>query len=676
MSLPFLSLIRHDGRRRALTAAFCVLFLTYAGCFLYFFVDDEAIPLVYARNLLRGRGLAYTALEGRVEGYSDFLHVLWSAVLLAVTRVLGLSPVAPLLVGKVVSLAAGAAILAYTARVLDRQGIAVPASIAALAFLALAGPLAVWSASSLETVVCALTVLAFAIACWDEQLTPAVLLGILLVLERIDGPVYVIAVIAAGLMARPSRWRSLARVAVLTGSVGVAFHAWRWAYFGELLSAPLAAKVLYRLHEPPHAVIKEADVSYFAGLAGIYGWTGLALMAAAAMAAVRSPIGRASIGVLLCLGVYADRVGDWMFGWRFAVAMTPFAAIVLALAVDRVPRRGRAIVAAGICLWSAVAARAFLQTYVRDERRPIFWLSPHGGEAAWFGRYHELLEQARQLVRPGDRIADNQAGLIPYLLDAENIDDLGICSTFVARLPTTDVYYTGVGRYSPLTNQPIVRTAHAYLLHRDVRVIITPQDLLVKANYGRVPELLIDGLYRRVDLPLSQNQIYVRTDKPAREFTRDPSTFTENLAHVSHVIRASVDGTALPDAEIERQLPFLRELPGNEIFRDTREMALTFARHDEAVTMFYAGVVALRGSGTLTVSLISETGAVVFRRDVPVGSSPGSVFLPLSGTRASTLVLSVRASGDERFTLADVRLLGQTAALRDYVQRSLRFREP
>ena len=75
------------ARARALTAAACVLFLAYAGCFLYFFVDDEAIPLVYAHNLLRGRGTSSTrSLEGRVEGYSDFLHVLWSTVLLTIVR--------------------------------------------------------------------------------------------------------------------------------------------------------------------------------------------------------------------------------------------------------------------------------------------------------------------------------------------------------------------------------------------------------------------------------------------------------------------------------------------------------------------------------------------------------------------------------------------------------------
>src|SRR3954468_843064 len=95
-------------------------FVSYASLFLCFFVDDEAIPLVYARNLLRGRGLVYTALEGRVEGYSDFLHVLWSAALLSITRAAGASRLAPLLIGKGVSLAAGCGIIVLAARTMAR----------------------------------------------------------------------------------------------------------------------------------------------------------------------------------------------------------------------------------------------------------------------------------------------------------------------------------------------------------------------------------------------------------------------------------------------------------------------------------------------------------------------------------------------------------------------------
>src|SRR5215203_4944176 len=72
--------------------AIVVLFLVHASCYLYFFVDDEGITLVYARNLLRGFGLTYAVSEGPAEGYSNFLHVLVMAGLLRTTQLLDFSP--------------------------------------------------------------------------------------------------------------------------------------------------------------------------------------------------------------------------------------------------------------------------------------------------------------------------------------------------------------------------------------------------------------------------------------------------------------------------------------------------------------------------------------------------------------------------------------------------------
>ena len=82
------------NRDRRLTigiaVAALVLFTAHALNYLYFFVDDEAIPYVYAQNLLHGKGLIYNTIEGRVEGYSDFLHIWVATVILTVVRALQL----------------------------------------------------------------------------------------------------------------------------------------------------------------------------------------------------------------------------------------------------------------------------------------------------------------------------------------------------------------------------------------------------------------------------------------------------------------------------------------------------------------------------------------------------------------------------------------------------------
>lgn len=62
------------------------VFLLFAANFLYFFVDDEAIPFVYASHLVAGNGLTYDPAVGPDDGFSDFLMVWVDAGILTATR--------------------------------------------------------------------------------------------------------------------------------------------------------------------------------------------------------------------------------------------------------------------------------------------------------------------------------------------------------------------------------------------------------------------------------------------------------------------------------------------------------------------------------------------------------------------------------------------------------------
>jgi hypothetical protein len=46
------------------------VFLVYALNFIYNFVDDAAIPYVFAQNIRHAKGLSYNGVEGRAEGCS------------------------------------------------------------------------------------------------------------------------------------------------------------------------------------------------------------------------------------------------------------------------------------------------------------------------------------------------------------------------------------------------------------------------------------------------------------------------------------------------------------------------------------------------------------------------------------------------------------------------------
>lgn len=660
------------------TVGACLIFAAYAGSFLYFFVDDEAIPLVYARNLLRGRGFVYTVLEGRAEGYSDFLHVLLCTVLLAVRRALGQPHVFPLVVGKAVSFCAGVTIIVATANALRRSGVTLVGLVAALGFLALAGPLAVWSCSSLETVMFALLITAFGFSLLvdqrDHRWAP-VALGIAVVLERTDGVLFVFTLVFAAWAAEPRGQRNILRVTWPIVLAAVVFHGWRYAYFGSLLSAPLAAKVLYRLAGPAHAITKESNEAYLRSALHLYGRAAAPALVVAAVFALRHMAGRLAAIALLLLGLYVGVVQDWMFGWRFVVALLPFAAIIIGLSVSRAPRTVGWCAAVLVVLWSGVAARQFVDAYINVERRPIFWSDMHGGEAAWLSPYYNLVVTSRRLMHAGDRVAYNQAGLLPYLLDLENIDDLGICSRFVAALPTTDVYFTGVGRYSPLTNQPVLRTAHAYLMYQSVEFLIARTDLLWRANDNHIPDTLLDGLFTRVALDASEdNAIYRRTSKPADAYRRDASLFTENLAHTTRLTRASIDGEALEPAAFGPELPFLRERAGARSFSRDLEIDLAFGKHDADAYALYIGGITSRLPCTLTLALADESGHETLRRTIEIRPGGTAVLERFAApARVSSATIKVDAAAPDRVTISDMRLEGQSEALRHYLSRTLRF---
>jgi hypothetical protein len=662
----------------------------YASLFLCFFVDDEAIPLVYARNLIRGRGLVYTVLEGRIEGYSDFLHVVSSAIVLLFTRLVGLSDLAPLAIGKVVSFIAGIAIVMLSARGMQRAGASPAGAVAGLGFLALSGPLALWSCSSLETTTFALlfTGLAFVLffdggnGTGDRDngrlgLGLATILGAALILERIDGFIYAGTIVASAMLwADPRRRRALRTLAVRLVVVLAVFTAFRYAYFGRLLSAPIAAKVLFRVSRTANDIVNAPEESYLRSYLDLFGLIAVPILVGAAALGWRYRSARPATLALIVLGTYVGLVGDWMFGWRFVVALLPFVALVIALAVTRFSGRVAWPVAVAILAWCVVASHAFVVKFIDAHRWPIFWTRPASGVSAWVQPYGDLIEISRGLMHAGDRVAYNQAGILPYALDLENIDDLGICSQFVARLPTTDVLYTAVGRYSPLRNQPVLTTTQAYLLYQDVRFLVSRTHLLRGANRNVVPDRLLDGYFRRVAIdPSGENAIYERTGKDGSAYRRDPSLLTENLTHVSRLLRGAIGAEVVTGRDLVRRFGFAREERTAFEFDGATEVTLYFAARDEEVSAFYLDAISATVPTTLTVRLFNDAGAETARQQFQVGKNAAPLFQRFDPrVRAHTLTLRLQSSsGHDRVTMRDLRLEGQSAALREYLMKNLKF---
>ncbi len=166
------------------------------------------------------------------------------------------------------------------------------------------------------------------------------------------------------------------------------------------------------------------------------------------------------------------------------------------------------------CAWFSVVAILSAAAYERLDDHQGWWSAPSFDSQRYSGPYLRVYKGVRGLIKPGALIAYNQAGFVPYMLDADNIDDLGICSRFIARMPTKDVIFTQTGRYSPLTNAAALRTANAYLLYRSPDYVIAPIGNLRAANRGAIPHRILRNHYvKLLAVPHAPAVLYGRSPR-------------------------------------------------------------------------------------------------------------------------------------------------------------------
>jgi hypothetical protein len=326
-------------------------------------------------------------------------------------------------------------------------------------------------------------------------------------------------------------------------------------------------------------------------------------------------------------------------------------------------------------LISAVSAARFVRTYESTTRRPDWWTTASDGPARYFWPYYPIYQLTRDRVPAGSVVAYDQAGFIPFMLDVRNIDDLGLVSPFVAALPTSDVVYTEVGRYLPLTNVPVVEAAHAYVLHRRPQYIFAAAGLVWSANHGHTPDRILGDRYRFVladDEGLTD--LYERTDVPLDEFDRRDA-FLENVAHISYLQEAQIDGRSVLPKDFPRVFPFLYGEAGGETFTGVRYIRLVFAKQDIPLMQLFAETVRADHPATVTFTLWDTSGRA---RDVEKvvlrDRSNRRLFEKLPhGLEAATLTIEITPATPQPTTLVlgDVRVQGQRPELTRYLDRML-----
>ena len=296
------------------------------------------------------------------------------------------------------------------------------------------------------------------------------------------------------------------------------------------------------------------------------------------------------------------------------------------------------------------------------------WPRPASTPHVSLRRYYQIYVDAARYVSASDTIAYNQAGFVPFMLGARNIDDLGICTKFYAKLPTTDVVFTEVGRYSPLTPKPVLRAGEAYTLSRAPKLLLEPGGNLRAANGGVVPDNVLGGAYR---LLFSTETVAGYGPIDSAGTIRDPPRYLENLAHISHLRRVWINGQLLQKSEYRTGLPYLYGRQARLIFDDRFVADFTFSDADLDVYELYLGRIRSAEAASVDVMLLNDIGHVVFRTTFELAPRDRrDVRLNLGeGVKAAALSVAItsRTPGPQAVDLGDLRLQGQTTALKRFV---------
>jgi arabinofuranosyltransferase len=218
-------------------AAAAAIFLLLAVSYFNYTIDDAYISLRYARNVAAGEGFAFDNRVPPVEGYTNFLWVLWEVPFYAL-RV----PGDAVLYAKLLGIAWGMAAL-VAAFLLARRLSGPGAGVVAALCIAAMGNVAFWAVGGLETAqyLCLIILALYFTVDAGRRTAAAVVAGALWCLAALARPegfvlAYVVilsSLITGGAGGRGRRGFFVAGV-VLTLAYG-AYFLWRWHYFGMFL---------------------------------------------------------------------------------------------------------------------------------------------------------------------------------------------------------------------------------------------------------------------------------------------------------------------------------------------------------------------------------------------------------------------------------------------------------
>lgn len=437
-------------------AGICLVLVTHAS-YYNCIVDDAFIAFRYVDNLREGHGLVYNPGE-RVEGYTCFLWIMLLAGLFS----LGADPVLAANVANTAFGVIGLVCVWRFGRLLfgRRWWALVPPLV-----LALDRTYAGWCTGGLGTKLFTTLVFVAASRAYIEHdirrvaFPMAGLLFGLATLARPEGGLF-FGVTLLWYLAGGFRGGRLGRLAMFVGGyllVVVPHVVWRYSYYGDLLPNTFYAKVggLYWENGIPYLWLYLRHQHLVPVL--------LALVVVALLVNPWKSRRRRFVpfALSLCAGqvAYLIYIGGDVYEFRFLDVILPWLALVStagAYSLARRVRPARHLAPAAVVL---IVLNQSLPTIASLAGRDGLWSAQLLGRAAEVENMEmqhvddydrEVAEWLKRFARPGDSLAIDAAGLLPYLTKLPTLDLHGLNDRMVARQPISIRGWPGHEKHASL----------------------------------------------------------------------------------------------------------------------------------------------------------------------------------------------------------------------------------
>ena len=384
------------------------------------------ITLRYVRNFLNYKGLTWNGGGEKVEGYTNFLHLVFTSIIVRITGDF-------LLVPRIVNFIFFGLMIFFAVRLFNRRftGEKERRLLLLLSFLLIVATypgIIIWTYGGLETVTyLSILFMAFSSLLYlPVSVRNSIWSGLLFTaaaMTRPDGVLFfsLCAVYLFLMSIKVKHWKPFIAFVLTFLLLFGSYFLWRYSYYKELLPNTFYAKTNF------------TEEKFFIGLRYVSRFAGSIILVMVAviflmwknLAQMKTLSAKAML-LLLSVCMYSAYViaygGDHMLGFRFLIPLLPLIALLCVELSVKLSMKDIYITAVLLA-----ANVIFVYIYNQDEFKNAIVTDPAAYNGAIIGNYLEAMLAKNQLI------ATNSAGAIPFFAqDDRFIDMLGLCDTTIS----------------------------------------------------------------------------------------------------------------------------------------------------------------------------------------------------------------------------------------------------